>query len=174
VKRKHLSAVLLSSNNLYLIPDTPPQDPIVRRRLTTGYGRLFLIALIPGVILPAGFFLLFAATTKATGRDIFPSLSSPGEVVGCFGFALTGFTLYAIMAEIGSLINSVHQAGLIIPLFDSLSANLQSMILIVAGFVGNSLVFFTPLALGRALLRLPSPPAESTTVETNNHETSAN
>jgi hypothetical protein len=68
-------------------------------------------------------------------------------------------------SELGSLINSIHQAGLVIPLFDSLSAEFQSLILIIVSLLGNTLIFFMPLALVRALLRLEAPPAKSEAVK---------
>ena len=108
-------------------------------------GISLLIAVIPGIILPVAFFFLFSISTSATNRDIFPPLDNVPEIVGCLGvliFAIPGYLTFILLV---SLLNSAHDFGLLIPIFDAFPEATQGILIAIFCILMN--LFFWTLAV---------------------------
>ncbi len=105
-------------------------------------GKSLLIGFIPGIVFPVMFFFLFSYSTTATNRDIFPPLDNPLEIIGCFGFLIFAIPGYAAFILIVSALNTLHEHGAVIPVFDSLSEGTQGAIIVILCFLIN-FVFWT-------------------------------
>lgn len=105
------------------------------------FGKSLLISIIPGLILPIVFFLLFGVSTSATNRDVLPPLDNAPEIIGCLGVLIFAFPGYLFFFLVVSLENSLQDNGFTIPIFDALPVSVQGTIVVISSFAVN-LIFW--------------------------------
>ena len=112
-------------------------------------GKSILVATIPGAVLPILFWNLFSLNISATGRDILPALDNPLEFIGFIGSLIFASPVFIIFVTLAVMIKSIHDYGLIVPIYDMLSPNVQSEFLLAIGLGINVLLWSLPVALIR-------------------------
>ena len=112
-------------------------------------GKSILVATIPGAVLPILFWNLFSLNTSATARDILPALDNPLEVIGFIGSLIFASPVFIIFVMLAAMIKSIHEYGLIVPIYDLLSPDVQSEFLLAIGLGIHVLLWSLPVALIR-------------------------
>lgn len=112
-------------------------------------GKSIAIALIPGVVLPSGCLFLASLNMIAPGRGILPPLGSLLEIVGLLGFVIFSMPAFLVFGLIATVVNTLHQQGVVIPIFDVLSERGQGAIILYLCLAGNLLFWAMPVSFFR-------------------------
>jgi hypothetical protein len=117
------------------------------------FGKLLLIAAIPSVILPVLFFVLAMYNSSGTRRDVVPTINNVWGMIGWFGGLPLWIPIMAMSAGVGSLADSAHAHGYVIPVLDALGAEMQTRIVLGIGFASNLALWLIPISLLDWLMR---------------------
>ena len=120
-------------------------------------GKSILIALVPGAVLPVIFFVLFSFNTAATRRDVLPGLDNPLEIIGFAGSVIFSAPIFLFFVSLAAIVNTIHEHGFIIPIYDSLSRETQSAIFLTFCLASNVLLWTIPVSFFRWIRKYLTP-----------------
>jgi hypothetical protein len=111
------------------------------------FGKLLLIAAIPSVILPVLFFVLAMQNSSGDRRSVVPTIDNAWGWIGWCGGMPLWLPVTAMLAGVGSLVDTAHAHGYVIPYFDMLSAEEQIGIGVGIGLAANLVLWMMLVAL---------------------------
>ncbi len=115
------------------------------------FGKCFLLASIPGALLPVVLFIAFMPITHGTRRDVMPSFDYPIEGIAFIGFIFYIMPIMLVISWIGSALATAHTHGLVIPMLDALSQENQDTLVLALGLFANVLLWMLPVSIYRAI-----------------------
>ncbi len=115
------------------------------------FGISFLIAAIPGIILPIFFGFIASLDMAGVGRDELPGMGHPLATIGLIGLFISSIPAMLVAFGLMILVNYFFSLGYTIPLFDLLPASAQVTSLFVLGYFCNVLVWLLPVSYIRRL-----------------------